>query len=91
MNIKHSRTLNKTDLQGPGIAGAGKTRQPALRQQGEDFYAKGLRNYFIKNSPEVWGRGGDQEHWTRGTGYRGSALSCSVTSVKTLLFSRPEP
>lgn len=91
MNIKHSRTLNKTDLQGPGIAGAEKTRQPALRQQGEDFYAKGLRNYFIKNSPEVWGRGGDQEHWTRGTGCQGSALSCSVTSVKTLPFSRPEP
>lgn len=91
MNIKHSRTLNKTDLQGPGIAGAGKTCQPALRQQSEDFYAKGLRNYFIKNSPEVWGRGGDQEHWTRGTGCRGSALSCSVTSVKTLPFSRPEP
>lgn len=43
MNFKQNRiTSPATEGQGSGIAGAGKTCQPALKQQGEGFYAKGL-------------------------------------------------
>lgn len=83
MNFKQNQLIN------PATQGAGawhcwgrKASQAALRQQGKGFNAKGLWNQQETTGSTEEGQ--RQRTPGLGTGHLGSALSCSLTSVKTL-------